>query len=220
MMSMNRGIVVGILLMLLAVGGSLTAYGQGVQSYLSDRMLTATRFEVEVPHTSIWSFLGTKVTGRIRPREGTVLKVVSSAYASSPYQTDSTPCITAAGTTVRPGVVATNFLPLGTVVSINGKEYIVEDRMNKRYDGYYLDIWFPSTSEALEFGRKKIEITIVAYKEPGAVINPSPTPVPAKQGEKKGILQSISVSVADLSKFLFTKSYTRDPNAYDVDCSL
>src|SRR5687767_5619576 len=40
---------------------------------------------------------------RQRPPIGTSFVVNTSAYASSPYQTDSTPCITAAGTRVRPG---------------------------------------------------------------------------------------------------------------------
>jgi len=169
------------------------------------------RLEVMIPNApypdtswwnTIWLSLGLRKTIRIRPKEGTVLTVISSAYASSPYQTDATPCITAAGTTVRPGVVATNFLPLGTIVSIEDKKYIVEDRMNSRYNGYYLDIWFSSTREALDFGRKKLDITILEYGEPGAELSPSPSIQP----EKKKFWQ------------LFTRTYT-DPNAYDVDCS-
>lgn len=190
------------------------AHAQGVAQYIADNTLTATRFEVEVPHVSFWAYLGAKATGRLRPKEGTVLTVVSSAYAPSKYQTDSTPCITASGTTVRPGVVATNFLPLGTVVSIGGKEYIVEDRMNARYDGYYMDIWFPSTSEALEFGRKKVQITIVAYKEPGAVIRQTPTPDPKEEGGSKGVLEAF----LDATKSLFTATYRSNPNAHDVTC--
>lgn len=152
---------------------------------------------------TLLSYVGIRKSIQIRPKEGTVLTVTSSAYASSPHQTDSTPCITAAGTTVRPGVVATNFLPLGTIISIDDKKYIVEDRMNSRYGGYYLDIWFSSTREALEFGRKKLDITIEEYGEVGAELTPSPTPEAPK---KKRFW------------FLFTKTYN-DPNKYDVDCS-
>ncbi len=152
---------------------------------------------------TLWGYVGIRNTIRIRPKEGTVLTVISSAYASSPYQTDSTPCITAAGTTVRPGVVATNFLPLGTIVLINGKRHIVEDKMAPRFNGYYVDLWFPSTREALEFGRKKLDITIVEYAEVGADLSPSPSPTPEA---KKSFWQ------------LFTRTYT-DPNKYDVDCT-
>lgn len=177
--------------------------------------------EEVLPRTSWWNTLWQYAGIRskvpvIRPKEGTVLRVSSSAYASSPYQTDSTPCTTAAGTTVRPGVVATNFLPLGTIVSIDGKKYIVEDRMNSRYSGYYLDIWFASTKEALEFGRKKIDITIVRYDEPGASLEPSPAPVVVE--EKKTLWDMVSSSVSELGELLFTKTYS-DPNAYDIDCS-
>ncbi len=195
------------------------ARAQVVQDYLNDTSLSTAHVEVvivgeDIPQLSWWdklmSYVGVRSMTRIRPKEGTVLRVVSSAYASSPYQTDSTPCITAAGTTVRPGVVATNFLPFGTIVSINNKKYIVEDRMNTRYNGYYLDIWFPSTSEALEFGRRKLDITIVGYDKPGAQLNPTPAPEVAQKKPKKTVWQS-------LSELLFTKTY--NPNRYDVDCT-
>ena len=101
---------------------------------------------------TILSYIGLKSNSGPTIPIGTKLSVVSSAYAPSKYQTDATPCITAAGTTVRPGVVATNFLPLGTIIAIANKKYIVEDRMNARYKGYYLDVWFPSTSEGKTSG--------------------------------------------------------------------
>lgn len=166
----------------------------------------------------MWSYLGIRSSRRLHPEIGTTLHVVSSAYAPSPYQTDATPCITAAGTIVRPGVVATNFLPLGTIISIDGKKYIVEDRMNSRYDGYYLDIWFPSTSEALDFGRKKLPITIVDYAEPGAAIE-SPSPSPDVSDEKKTIWASIGDSVSAIGHFLVTRTYS-DVNRHDVDCTI
>lgn len=200
------------------------ASAQQLNTYLQDKAPTAARVEVIVPGApaqdtwwkKIWSYVGIRTPVRLRPKEGTVLTVNSSAYASSPYQTDSTPCITAAGTTVRPGVVATNFLPFGTVVSIDNKEYIVEDRMNSRFAGYYMDIWFPSTSEALEFGRKKQDITIVAYKEAGADIRPTPTPTPEAPKERT-ILQSLSLTMTSIAGFLSTKTYN-NPDRYDIDC--
>ncbi len=164
---------------------------------------------------TVLSYIGLKTNTRARIPIGTTLRVVSSAYAPSKYQTDATPCITAAGTTVRPGVVATNFLPLGTIVSINNKKYIVEDRMNPRYNGYYMDIWFPSTSEAIDFGRKKLDIVIVAYGKPGDLI-PTPTPSPVADTTNKSIWSSISQSVLYIGQFLVSKV---DPNHYDVTCS-
>lgn len=113
---------------------------------------------------------------------GTKLIVQATGYAPSPYQTDGSPCRTAVGTQVRRGVVASNYLPIGTLLEITSEDgpseqFIVEDAMNSRYDRNYLDIWFPATSDALEFGRRKLEITIVGYGEPGQeLVNATPTP--------------------------------------------
>ncbi len=164
------------------------------------------------------NYLGIRRMVPIRPKEGTVLKVISSAYASSPYQTDASPCVTAAGTVVRPGTVAANFLPLGTIISIDDKKYIVEDRMNARYDGYYLDIWFPSTSEALEFGRQDLEITILGYGTPGDDIAVDSLEKEVAVEPKKGIWESITSPASKIVELLFTRTYS-NPNKYDVDCT-
>ncbi|OGN13068.1 MAG: hypothetical protein A3C71_00455 [Candidatus Yanofskybacteria bacterium RIFCSPHIGHO2_02_FULL_43_15c] len=91
--------------------------------------------------------------------------VPSTAYSSTKDQTDDTPFITAMGTHVRDGVVAANFLPFGTVIKIpdhfGDKTFIVEDRMNRRYD-YRIDLWFPTRAEAKEWGLKKIKIEIIS----------------------------------------------------------
>lgn len=149
---------------------------------------------------------------------GTKITVNSSAYAPSKYQTDATPCITASGTTVRPGVVATNFLPLGTIISIQGEKYIVEDRMNARYRGYYLDIWFPSTAEALDFGRKKIDIVIEGYGKPGDAIRKEPLPATDTNTiqPKQTFWQSVIATSNDIGQLLMTKV---NPNKYDVSCA-
>jgi 3D (Asp-Asp-Asp) domain-containing protein len=116
--------------------------------------------------STIRSWLGIRKLVYVRPEPGTTYAVRATAYAPSPYQTDSTPCITAAGTVVRRGTVASNFLPMGTLLLINGELFIVEDRMNPRYDKA-IDIYFPSTSEARDFGSEFLEITVAGYGEPG-----------------------------------------------------
>lgn len=99
------------------------------------------------------------------PKSSQVYVVFASAYSSTPDQTDSTPFITASGTHVRDGVIATNFLPIGTVIRIpelyGDKLFIVEDRMNRRY-WQKIDIWFPERNMALEFGVQKVTIEIVS----------------------------------------------------------
>lgn len=82
-------------------------------------------------------------------------KVPITAYSSEVGQTDSTPFITASGTTVRRGVVATNFLPIGARVRFpelyGDAVFIVEDRMNARYNRRF-DIWMEETADARNFG--------------------------------------------------------------------
>ena len=91
--------------------------------------------------------------------------VVATAYSSTPDQTDDTPFTTASGTTVRDGIVATNFLPFGTLIRIpklfGDKIFVVEDRMNRRYKTR-IDIWFPERELAKIFGIKKVSIEVVA----------------------------------------------------------
>lgn len=87
-----------------------------------------------------------------------------TAYSSEVGQTDSTPFITAFGTHVRDGIVATNCLPKGTVVRFpdvyGDKEFVVEDRMNSRYY-YRMDIWMADTRDAIKFGAKTLKVEIL-----------------------------------------------------------
>ena len=89
-----------------------------------------------------------------------------TGYSSTPDQTDETPFTTAANTTVRDGIVATNILPLGTRIKIprlfGDKELVVEDRMNKRYNNTkILDIWFADRDSAKKFGRQIAEVIVL-----------------------------------------------------------
>ena len=226
-------IFAGILILL---AGSASA--QSLSDYLSDKTDTALRLQISQPEEAkekeegwfnrLRLFLGARKVARIKPEVGTVFTVQSSAYAPSPYQTDATPCVTAAGTRVRPGVVASNFLPLGTILEIEGEQFIVEDRMNPRFDGYYLDLWFPSTSSALKFGRKELEVKIVLYGEPGQTIREQEVaeednsqesekiailPEPANQG----FWDSVKTRIFSFGSLIGVRQST-DVDKYDVDC--
>ena len=106
----------------------------------------------------------------INSKETPQLKVVktyevrATGYSSTPDQTDSSPFITASGTRVRDGIIATNMLPFGTKIRIpevyGDKIFIVEDRMNRRY-WMNVDIWFPTRNSALTFGSQKVTIEVV-----------------------------------------------------------
>lgn len=94
------------------------------------------------------------------------MHVTATAYNSEVGQCDDTPFITASGTHVRPGVIAANFLPIGTKVKISGfgdQVFTVEDRMNPRYDKR-IDIWMGEHSDAIQFGSRTVAIEIYKVK--------------------------------------------------------
>jgi len=92
------------------------------------------------------------------------IKIPITAYSSTPDQTDDSPFITASGTHVRDGIVATNFLKMGTKVMIpelfGNKVFVVEDRMNRRYF-HRMDIWFADRASARKFGLQNAEVVIL-----------------------------------------------------------
>ena len=93
------------------------------------------------------------------------IKMVITAYSSTPEETDSTPFITASGKKVTDGIIANNMLPFGTKVRIpnlyGNKVFIVEDRMHQRKGEYHVDIWFPEYNQAKEFGAKLTNIEVL-----------------------------------------------------------
>ena len=93
------------------------------------------------------------------------IRVIATAYSSSPWETDDTPYITASGAYVREGIAANNLLPFGTKFKMpevfGEKVFVVEDRLNTRKGYYHVDIWYPSRQEALNFGRKWTYIEVI-----------------------------------------------------------
>lgn len=90
--------------------------------------------------------------------------ITVTAYNSEPGQTDDTPFITASNTRTRDGIVATNFLPFGTLVRFpevyGDKIFVVEDRMNARYY-YHMDIWMEHKDDAVDFGAQFLQMEIL-----------------------------------------------------------
>ena len=100
------------------------------------------------------------------PKVTRTVKVIVTAYSSTPDQTDETPEITAANTTVRDGIIANNLLPFGTKVRLpelyGDKIFVVEDRMSRKKGSYHFDIWFPSYWEAKSFGAQNTYLEVLA----------------------------------------------------------
>ena len=51
-------------------------------------------------------------------------------------------------------------IPFGTHVLIDGREYVVEDRMGPGHpDGW--DVWFPTRSECVKWGKRELDVQIL-----------------------------------------------------------
>ena len=115
----------------------------------------------EMPERIIIS--GNTFQGIIQPEVTSMGWREVTAYSSSPDECWGDPFETASGQRTRHGIVASNELPFGTWIRIEGVgDFEVQDRMNQRY-AYRVDIWMPSKQEALEFGRQVLKIEKISY---------------------------------------------------------
>lgn len=170
-----------------------------------------------------FSWLGIRgPSGLKRPEVGTALtNIISTGFASSPYQTDASPCRTAAGNIVRPGTVASNFLPLGTLLKlkVGGEElpgtFIVEDRMADRFNSR-IDIWFAKSSQALDFGKRRVEITVVGYGQPGQSLADVKETQDLASAPVGTVWETVKLRARSIAEFLTTRGV--DVNRFDVDC--
>lgn len=96
------------------------------------------------------------------PQTKTML-VVATAYCSCTKCCGKSDGITASGKKAKANhtiAVDKNVIPLGTVVLINGKQYVSEDT-GGAIKGNRIDIYFDSHEQALEWGRQQIEIEVL-----------------------------------------------------------
>ena len=110
------------------------------------------------------------------------LQVTVTAYSSTEAQTDGTPRITATGTEVREGIIAVSRdlletqLPYGTKVKIINLQndvqgcggfdtgiLNVQDTMSAEKTNQ-IDIWLPTTEEALAWGTCVATLEVVSYE--------------------------------------------------------
>ena len=97
------------------------------------------------------------------------LVVKTASVESASYMTFSATAYSlkgrmANGQTVHSGAIAadTRILPIGTTVYIDGMgTFTVKDR-GGAIKGRRIDIWMPSTSQALKFGHRNIKLRIVS----------------------------------------------------------
>ena len=84
-----------------------------------------------------------------------------TAYTASDDECGNSEGITASGTHVEQGrtIAVPSWIPFGTKVIIGGHEYIAEDSGGLIQDNR-LDIYMDSREDAIEFGRKELEVTV------------------------------------------------------------
>lgn len=122
---------------------------------------------VEAPQTLVEP-LPTKELPTSKEKTPAALRTVrttSTAYSSNVWETDGSPYVTADGTCVGDGVVAANFLKIGTKVRFpdlfGDKIFVVHDRMNERY-GNRIDVWMQDSNAAKVYGLKRnVDLEIV-----------------------------------------------------------
>lgn len=88
-----------------------------------------------------------------------VLPLTASAYNCVAAQTDSTPWVTASGMRCGYPVIAVSrdllkHLPYGTVVTVDGKRFVVGDTMARRFRRR-IDMPMASRGQAMRFGIRK-----------------------------------------------------------------
>lgn len=117
--------------------------------FLSSYTISPSGAEIE-PMVEKNAFLETKSQVK------SVVRATITGYSSSYDETDYDPWITAYNTIARDGIAASNALPYGTKIRIPklfaDKVFIIEDKMNSRFGGNNIDIWFPTKEKAKEFG--------------------------------------------------------------------
>ena len=83
--------------------------------------------------------------------------VSMSAY--TPHETGSR--TTSSGARAKEGYTcAANFVPLGSIIIYEGHKYVVQDRMNPKYNRH-VDIFMESHKKALQFGRKNAKVQVI-----------------------------------------------------------
>jgi len=140
------------------------------------------------------------VTSAERPREVSVAvtvaeKVESDTYTATAYSLRGR---TASGTAATQGIIAADprVLPLGSRVRIDAGsysgEYVVADT-GGAVRGKRIDIWTPSTRDAMRFGRRAVKLTVLqlggkrgkSAATRARTVSPSPATAPPTTNAQK-----------------------------------
>jgi 3D (Asp-Asp-Asp) domain-containing protein len=119
--------------------------------------------------TALSNTASTVASMQIKPVKEEKMIATFTAYTSRASETDSDPFISADGKYVYDGLIAcSREYPFGTLVTVNGRTYRCGDRMARKHDHAVnlslkqprFDIWMDSLSEARQWGRRDLAVTI------------------------------------------------------------
>lgn len=105
---------------------------------------------------------------KAEPEAETEASIPAVTFTATAY---SLPGRTASGAGVRRGIIAADrrVLPIGTRVKVEAGsytgEYLVADT-GGAVRGRKIDIWMPSTGEAMRFGRRNVKLTVLTRTRP------------------------------------------------------
>jgi len=153
---------ISVFLAVFGIGASLSAFtNRGAELFAGNNLPAREELAIFNGNT----LLPIASPANPEPKVVKSLPVIVTAYSSTFWETDHDPYVTAAGTSVREGIIANNLLPFGTKVRLpeiyGDKIFVVEDRMNSRKGYYQVDIWFPSYWEAKNFGAKRTYLEVL-----------------------------------------------------------
>ena len=163
---LNKATKSGILVMVLSVGFFSPFAGLIVEGSPST-LINASEQEILSINEEFYNNSGNTFFTAVNSPQPSIKtkKITATAYSSTPDETDDSPFITASGTWVYDGVIASNFLPFGTKVRFpelfRDKVFTVDDKMHKRFTDTRVDIWFPDKESAKKFGIKETIMEIL-----------------------------------------------------------
>jgi 3D (Asp-Asp-Asp) domain-containing protein len=116
----------------------------------------------------------TALTGESKTAESAAAPVMFSATAYSLYGR------TASGVNVRKGIIAADrrILPIGSRVRVESGSYTGEYEVcdtGGAIRGKRIDLWVPSSREAMKFGRRNVKLTVLSYPKKAARARSSKT---------------------------------------------
>jgi len=155
----RSAVIVFVLLIGLIVFSATPSIAETLLSQFTQQKETAGQTQGKVPvGDDSASFKGT--VGGDNTIAGPVTSYVATAYSLRGR--------TASGRMVGRGLIAADprVLPLGSRVRLDhpgySGEYLVADTGGAIH-GRHIDIWTPSSSEAMRFGRRTVRLTVLSY---------------------------------------------------------